>query len=216
MATIMPEEQIPDNDSDVWTENPGLLYARGGLNVLRVGNSGPPLTIVGGTIGLRFSAVPIPQGANIISASFTVKATDNLTVDDCKTEIQGEATDDAPIWPPSKGGPSGFDAARFAFRTTAKVLWDPVEHFATDVEYTSPDIKVIIQEIVDRPGWASGNGMAIFWHDWDGNSDTGAYREVWSHEIAGGADAPKLNITYISPGGGSGYGLSGLIPVQII
>lgn len=197
MATVtIPEEQVQADFDDVWTQNPDLLYARSGLNILRVGNSVPGPDEFGATIGMRFITVPIPQGANIISASFTVKAASIETADDCKTEIQGEGTDDAAAWPASR---VAF-VPRFNTRTTAKVLWDPVEHFTTNVEYTSPDIKSVIQEIIDRPGWSSGNDLAIFWHDWDGNSDAAGHRNVWAHEFGAGNDAPKFNCTYGAAG----------------
>jgi hypothetical protein len=47
-------------------------------------------------------------------------------------------------------------------RTTANVSWiNSAASYPPDY-YTSPDISSIIQEIVNRGGWASGNHIAIF------------------------------------------------------
>ncbi|GAH46716.1 unnamed protein product, partial [marine sediment metagenome] len=51
--------------------------------------------------------------------------------------------------------------------------------------YQSPDIKDIIQEIINLDGWASGNPLAIFWDDHDDRSDHNAATvrryKSWDH-----------------------------------
>ena len=39
----------------------------------------------------------------------------------------------------------------------------------TDTVYTSPDIKDIVQEIIGRGGWSSGNSMGFYLDD-DGSA----------------------------------------------
>ena len=45
-------------------------------------------------------------------------------------------------------------------RTTAQIDWDPTSGAAASL-ISTPDIKTIIQEIVDRAGWASDNSLAL-------------------------------------------------------
>ncbi|GAI01014.1 unnamed protein product, partial [marine sediment metagenome] len=58
-----------------------------------------------------------------------------------------------------------------------------------------PELKDIVQEIVNQGGWASGNSMAIKLEA----SDTGITRSVWSWD-GDPAKAPILVITYTPPG----------------
>ncbi|MFW9899899.1 MAG: hypothetical protein ACFFDY_01270 [Candidatus Thorarchaeota archaeon] len=58
--------------------------------------------------------------------------------------------------------------------TTASVNWNNEGAWTLDTAYDSPDIKTIIQEIVNRGGWASGNDIQIL--VMENGSSTGAFR----------------------------------------
>ena len=99
----------------------------------------------------RFPSVNIPQGQTVDSASLTLtqKSTGHHMLDGI---IRGEDIDDHPgvlttIWSLTN--------------TTANVVWQEFVYIDTDTAVESPDITAIIQEIVDRPGWVSGNDIVL-------------------------------------------------------
>jgi len=106
-----------------------------------------------------------------------------------ETRVAGQIADDA-----------AWHTARNA-KTAATVDWT-VPPFLADGINTSPDFAAVIQEVVNRPGWVSGNAINIFWDDEDNQSDIGAYRPGRAYEYEGGqGDAPVLEITYGYPVG---------------
>jgi len=155
--------------------------------------------------GGRFNNVVVPQGATIVTAKFTItnrQASYNGIV---KSRISAEDVDDAATFADDS---AAFDT-RWAARTTARVDWDlPAQAWADQTEYDSPEIKTIIQEIVNRVGWVSGNSIVIFWDDFDDRTTQGLYtvRDVYSYDNPGfTAYAPKLSITYLPVAGNQGY-----------
>lgn len=136
-------------------------------------------------VGLRFTNIAIAQGGTIDGAylTFTCKTTKAVTT--VNSKIKGEDIDTALTFTDS----ANFDARD---KTTAVVTWSPGA-WTADAEYDSPDIKAIIQEVVDRPGWSSGNDLVIFWEDFDDLSSAGAYRNhySWNDDPA---KAPELHI----------------------
>lgn len=136
--------------------------------------------------GMRFRGVTIPQGAVILRAFVTGYAHADSAADECNISIKGEDVDSAAVF-------STYANFMGRTRTTAAVAWDRVEHFVANTAYNTPEIKTIIQEIVDRPGWASGADLVIFLEN--NASDNGVYRNFssWDH-LAN--PAPALWIEY--------------------
>ncbi|MDX1301628.1 metallophosphoesterase family protein [Photobacterium sp.] len=143
------------------------------------------------TIGLRFSAVTIPQGASIERAYVQLQ-TDETSSDTTLLTIEAENTDDAATFTLSNGNVSTRQ------RTTNTLSWFPpawttVGEVGPDQQ--TPDIAPIIQEIVDRPGWSSGNALAIIISGtgyrvaeaFDGEPDAAPLLHV---EYSGGEDKP--------------------------
>mgnify|MGYP001399908884 CR=1 FL=1 len=116
--------------------------------------------------GLRFTGVTIPQGATIDSATLDVEII-STTYDDPDLTIYAEATDDAATFASSSNNISGRTS------TTATVTWTATA-IGAGVK-TSPSIAAIIQEIVNRPGWVSGNNIAIIIN---ANSSASFFRSV--------------------------------------
>jgi hypothetical protein len=143
--------------------------------------------------GMRFTNITIPQGASIISANlrFRCNASEDNTV--VNTKVSAEDVDDAPTFADS--------AAEFVNRynnhTAAMVNWDNIPAWVAGIDYDSPEIKTVIQEVVDRAGWASGNGMAFFWEDYDNRSTPNNDAARWAYSYDGSSTyAPKLIIEY--------------------
>jgi PKD repeat protein len=108
-------------------------------------------------IGIRFANITVPRGATIRAAwiQFTSKETQSMST---ALTIKAQAIDNAPTFATSSGNISSRTAA------SAAVAWTPAAWTATNeaaaVERT-PDLTAVIQQVVGRSGWSSGNALAI-------------------------------------------------------
>ncbi|MBK9016571.1 MAG: hypothetical protein IPM82_22235 [Saprospiraceae bacterium] len=132
-------------------------------------------------IGMRFNGMAIPAGA-IITNAYIEFETDAVWSNACNLTIQRQAADN----------PTTFTTAANNLstrtKTTASVAWSPAAWNTIDEKQQTPDLKAILQEIVNRPGWASGNSIAML------IQGTGT-REAESYEGEATA-APLLVIQY--------------------
>jgi len=113
--------------------------------------------------GMRYQNINIPQGATITEAHITFTCgISGFSGTGTRTRFSADDTDDAATFSTAADYTTRWNA-----RTTAEVDWDSptLTAWVIDSEYQSPDLSSIIQEIVDRPGWTSGNAIAIFWGD---------------------------------------------------
>jgi len=152
-------------------------------------------TRVGQVVGIRFVGVTVPAGATIVSAyvQFTAKLqTDaNSAESDPATTtltLKGQAADNpgsfpAVFMPDVSSRPT----------TSAQTLWSNIPRWTTadaaGADQRTPPLTEVVQEIVNRPGWASGNAMVFV------VTGTGT-RSAFSFNAAGGAKAPLLHIEY--------------------
>lgn len=109
------------------------------------------------SISIVFAAVPIAQGATIAPAFLDIRLWFSNGFP-THVNIYGEDEDTAT-------NPSTNAAWIAMNRTTASVAWNDIpaagnSEAAAAIE-TSPDISSIIQEIVNRAGWSSGNDLQI-------------------------------------------------------
>lgn len=132
-------------------------------------------------VGLRFTSVSVPQGARIVAAYVEFEA-DEVGSGTANMNITGEATDDASTFTSSANNISGRS------RTAASVSWTVTEAWAVDSKYKTSNISSIVQEIVDRDGWVSGNDIAII-------IEGSGTRTAESYE-GEPANAPSLVIVY--------------------
>ncbi len=121
-------------------------------------------------VGMRFQNLAIPQGATITS-SFIEFETDET--DDVGTSLvfEGEDVDDAGPFAASAFHLSGRHTAG---ATSASVAWSPVPWLTMDEKHQTPDLSAIVEEIVGRPGWTSGNSM-VFTVEGSGERTAEAY-----------------------------------------
>jgi hypothetical protein len=131
-------------------------------------------------IGLRFTELAIPNGATITKAYIEFVA-DKASSGSASLSIRGEDVDNAGEFKAVSKNLSS------RVKTTASVSWVPSDWSANGV-YQSYDIKSIVQEIVNRTGWASGNNMAFI------ITGTGT-RTAESYEGNSGS-APILHVDY--------------------
>lgn len=139
-------------------------------------------------IGLRFQSVAIPQGATINSAyvEFEADSTDSGTTN---LVIYGEDVDDAPQFVNSRGNISDRT------KTAASVNWAVPSWSTVSAKEQSVDMASIIQEIVNRGGWSSGNSMVIIIEPGVGCVSNSCQREAESFS-GEPANAPLLVIDY--------------------
>ena len=101
--------------------------------------------------------MPIPRGATIAGASIQFQV-DEANSTATSLTIQGQAADNPPTFSTSSGNVSGRS------RTASAVSWTPTGWTtvgAAGPDQQTPNIASIVQEIVNRPGWASGNALVI-------------------------------------------------------
>ena len=129
------------------------------------------------TTGLRFQNVTIPKGATIDAAYFEFVSHEAKTADDVAIiTIYGEANDNPQTYT--------LDALiSDRPKTSEKVVWTVNEPWDLWGTYQSADISNIVQELVDRSGWQSGNAMAfMLFGENQGPSDLENAREVEAFE----------------------------------
>lgn len=153
--------------------------------------------------GFLFRNIQIPQGATITKATVQFTTADggtntsNLTI---KAHDADHATDFVTT------------ALNISNRplTTAAVSWSPPAwsaRYSHGPNQQTPDIKTVIQEIVDRTGWNSGNNMAIIitgsgtrnMYSYEAFPEDAAYLEIEYTAAIPAIPATGLKINEISP-----------------
>ncbi len=111
-------------------------------------------------LGLRFQNIEIPQGAVIDSAFVVFHAHEGKDAEDvAELLIVGEATDDAVTFDEDNFNEDYLLTDRP--QTSAEVEWTVAEEWTIWQPYKTSDVGEIIQEIVNREGWVSGNALAL-------------------------------------------------------
>ena len=136
-------------------------------------------------VALRFKPVNIPPNAVIDSAFVQFQVDETSTINPVELLIYGEDHFDSPPFTTNVGDLSDRR------RTGARVFWSPpnwnsVGQAGPDQE--TPDLQSVLQEIVDLPGWASGNALTLMVGGWG--------RRV--AESFDGSAAPVLRLYYSS------------------
>lgn len=151
-------------------------------------------------MGLRFIDVTIPQGATIDSAFIILHAHEGKGAGDVAIlNIACEATDDAVTFDETNFNDNYLLTDRPA--TSATVNWTVAEEWIIWESYRTVDLSTIIQEVIDRPGWTSGNAIAFIFNATDEQGSTAVEnaREFTSFENIADPDDS-------TPGGVAGDG----------
>jgi hypothetical protein len=106
-------------------------------------------------VGMRFNSVQIPKGASIMGAYIEFE-TDVAWSSACSLTIRGQAADS-----PSTFTTTSNDLSTRT-KTTASVAWAPAAWNTVDQKHQTPDLTTVVQEIINRPGWAEGNSLVLF------------------------------------------------------
>ena len=181
---------LQGNDRDGEEDYKTTWYPSGfANNIITFGDDGSldPLESANDA-GFIFSPIPIPQGAEIISAKILITSpiqNNGMT----NVLIKGFAEDNAAVF-----AANGSDRPSTRTKTAAKIQWTLGEaeagilvgiHWGAESYYETPELKEIVQEIIDRPGWAESKiglvvenyetGHGSVKYNWDYNQDAGAH-----------------------------------------
>lgn len=140
-------------------------------------------------VGIRFAGVNVPQGATIVNATIQFHVDETASADTTLT-IQAQASDNALTFAATANNISSRT------KTTASVNWSPAAWNTVDVggpDQRTPNLASVIQEVVNRPGWASGNAIAIIITGTDPDKRVATAYDDYSW------GAPYLHIEYTLP-----------------
>ncbi|KAH8075532.1 hypothetical protein JL721_1544 [Aureococcus anophagefferens] len=140
------------------------------------------------TAGVRFPDLGVPQGALIMDAyvEFTSTALEDGAL---SLDVRAEASDDAlPYgWGADPLGPKDRDA------TESVVLFETAP-WAADETTRTPSLVYLVQEVVDRPGWGSGQALGLVFAPSAGAGSRVARGFAGVYAEAG---APRLFVQYV-------------------
>jgi len=116
--------------------------------------------------GFRFQNVTINAGSTINTAYIEIERASTSTIN---VVIYGEDVDDATTFVTSNNNISSRTL------TTANVAWNASLGGSVGSRFQSPNIAAVIQEIVDRAGWVSGNDLNLIFDCQGGGIQIRAY-----------------------------------------
>jgi subtilisin family serine protease len=150
-------------------------------------------------VGMRFRDLQIPPGATITSATVEFE-TDETNSTTTSLVIQAEAVDDAAAFT------SSYHNISDRPRTATAVNWNNIPAWNTVSEkQLSPDISPVIQEVVSRTGWNSGNDLVLI--------ITGSGERTAESYDGESGNAPLLHIEYMA--GESSFPSTSLPPAVV-
>lgn len=138
-----------------------------------------PLYMISGTpnatTALRFTNITIPQGATILDARLTVWT--NLNQSNVSTAwmtVGAEQVDNAS----QLSSAANHESRKGNLGTTLQ--WGPHAGLAgSNLPFQSPNLAAIVQQIVNRGGWASGNAIQFFTAANPATTIDYQYRSFW-------------------------------------
>ncbi len=134
------------------------------------------------TMGIRFPAIAIPQGASIIDAYIEFQAEET----DCAATsvvIAAEAIDDGL---PFKEVQNDITSRTV---TGASVAWSNISPWNTVGEkHQTPNLGPVVQEVVNRAGWQSGNALVVI--------ITGTGKRTAESYDGSASGAPRLVVSF--------------------
>lgn len=183
-TTSVVVSNADDDVEEFRAGNVGEMYLTS--SDLEIGNDG-------GTeqyMGVRFINVDVPQGATISNAKLVFRADEtDFVTSQLNIYIQAEDVDNAAPYQTTDFDLSSrnFSTAMFTWTEGSVPGWNP------ESVYDTPDISALVQEVVDRGGWSSGNAMSFILY-----SDMGQSSERVADSYEGGYP-PELVFDYTVP-----------------
>lgn len=148
------------SEFEAFTSSSGDVVEQGSGGSLDFTSDDIDLTESGGTqqtVGLRFKDIDVEQGLTIDNAyvQFTADENDTGVVN---LRARGIDVDDASGW----SGTSAVTSALASNSTSASTTWAPNSWTTgADGDAQKMNVTPIVQELINRVGWTSGNSMAF-------------------------------------------------------
>ena len=141
------------------------------------------------TIGLRYADLTVPRNS-VIQEAYVVFKAKGTSTGSCRVRFVGERTGHSEPYTLSVNYSLTNRSA-----TRAVVDWSPENWPRADQPESSPNLKSIVQELVDHPDWSSGQAITLMI---EGIAGT---RRAWSYDgKEAGKNAPRLVIRYVAKG----------------
>jgi hypothetical protein len=176
LPTVLEARITTGNDDVEETPTGGMSFASSDLEMMIDGSAQK-------AVGLRFINLAIPTGVVVNSAWVQFKAKEAQSEATTLT-VRGQAHDNAPAFASVIGNVSTRPM------TTAASTWSSLPAWVVGTAYRTPELKDVVQEIVSRPGWATGNAMVIVM--------TGTGHRTASAFESGAASAALLHVEYVT------------------
>jgi hypothetical protein len=106
--------------------------------------------------GLRFQSIPIPADATGMNSS-TIQVFREVFAGTPNITIYGDAVDNAVTW--TAGVTTNRPSSSGVTRTTANTVWNSGFGAGNNIYITTPSIAAVVNEVIQRAGWASGNAI---------------------------------------------------------
>jgi hypothetical protein len=178
--TVVLDVPVAGGSDDAFEWSDGKISRTGGD--LELGFDRPKAMTT--TTGIRFTGINVPRGATITGAYVQFQA-DEKNNDAASFNVRAESSDNA----------AAFTSTAFSIstrpRTTASAAWAPAAWAAgaAGPAQRTSDLSAVLQEVVDRPGWAAGNALVVI--------ITGSGRRT-AESFEGGPE-PILHLEYGRP-----------------
>jgi len=107
------------------------------------------------TVGIRFAGIDIPQGVQVTNAYIEFEA-DETGTEPAILSITAEESDDAQAF-----SSAAYDISD-RLKMSSSVEWNNIEPWdIVNAKHQTPDISLVVQDIINRGGWVSGNAIAF-------------------------------------------------------
>jgi Bacterial Ig domain len=114
-------------------------------------------TSVQQTVGLRFTGISAPAGAHIANAHVQFQV-DEATTGPTSLVVRAQASDNAPAFTTTNFNLTSRQTGN-ASTGWAPAAWPTVG--ARGADQRTPNLAPLLQEVVNRPGWASGRALVL-------------------------------------------------------
>jgi len=135
---------------------------------------------------VRFPYVPIAAGSTITEAYTKLTVYDTQAVAVCNANCYFNDADN----PPNPANAAAFEGLDL----TDPVAWSAIPAWADGDIKNTPDLKDILQDVIDRDGWAAGNALMLVVRD--NGSNTAARRAGSGFMHSNANERAELHVTW--------------------
>ncbi len=188
--------QVAASADDASEKQGGTGFTSAGIEILIVGTGSE---VSRGNGGFRFNAVDVPSGATIDDVDFELFAIN--TFSSLNAFLSANDVDDAADFSTDPDVTTRIASAA----TLASTLWPRFSIFPAQTFISSSadglDLNAIIQEVIDRGGWSTGNDLVMLVAGFTGVGRGSASFATRAYD-GNTSQAARLTIDYTGGGGG--------------